>query len=44
MPPPPMRQPVTTSALAPKRRASRPVNMPAANIVIADGSSMSPDG
>ena len=39
----PVRQPPVTSALPPSRAASRPAYMPVMNMVIAEGSSMSPE-
>ena len=40
---PPIRHPAITRTLPPSRRASRPANMPMTNMVIAEGSSISPE-
>src|SRR5579859_1102714 len=39
----PVRQPATTRTLPPTRRVNRPENMPTADMVTEDGSSISPD-
>src|SRR6266581_1152233 len=40
---PPIRQPAITRTLPPSQAASRPANMPTMNMVMAEGSSMSPE-
>ena len=39
----PIRHPAITRTLPPSARASRPANMPTVNMVIVEGSSISPD-